>query len=406
MKLQEWRNRICENSFLNELYPLYAGRAAEGAERLLGLLDYFNETFGPEGDISLFSAPGRTEIGGNHTDHQHGCVLAASVNLDTVAAARPVSENRIRIQSEGYPLCEISTDDLAVHPEEKNTTISLIRGIAARFSQEGCPVKGFDAVVRSDVLPGSGLSSSAAFEVLVGNIINSLFFGDRLDAVRIAQFAQYAENVYFGKPSGLMDQMASSIGNILTIDFEDTEKPLVRRLDVDFEKTGLALCIIDTGADHADLTDEYAAIPLEMKKVCACFGREYLRQIPEKTFMDELPRVRAQVGDRAILRAFHIYEDNRRAVLEAEALEKAQELCKRPVGHVDHLAVPGSGAFGEKTYVLAVSEGPLGIADHGDVGSSLLFGNGGAALADYQIEEPGLEEVGSGDPADVSWHYG
>ena len=269
----------------------------------------------------LFSAPGRTEIGGNHTDHQHGCVLAAAVNLETVADVTLNGKNVILVQSEGYPVVQVDLSDLTVHDEEKNTTAALIRGVAAAFAERGAKVQGFDAVVKSTVLPGSGLSSSAAFEVLMGTICNELFFDGKLTAVEIAQIGQQAENVYFGKPCGLMDQMASSVGSMVFIDFEDPAQPKIERIPFDLAKAGYALCIIDSGADHADLTDEYAAIPGEMKKVCAFFGKEVLRQIPKATFMEALPEVRKTVSDRAVLRALHIYQENERVVRQVEALK-------------------------------------------------------------------------------------
>ena len=269
----------------------------------------------------LFSAPGRTEIGGNHTDHQHGCVLAAAVNLETVADVTLNGKNVILVQSEGYPVVQVDLRDLTVHDEEKNTTAALIRGVAAAFAERGAKVQGFDAVVKSTVLPGSGLSSSAAFEVLMGTICNELFFDGKLTAVEIAQIGQQAENVYFGKPCGLMDQMASSVGSMVFIDFEDPAQPKIERIPFDLAKAGYALCIIDSGADHADLTDEYAAIPGEMKKVCAFFGKEVLRQIPKATFMEALPGVRKTVSDRAVLRALHIYQENERVVRQVEALK-------------------------------------------------------------------------------------
>ena len=269
----------------------------------------------------LFSAPGRTEIGGNHTDHQHGCVLAAAVNLETVADVTLNGKNVILVQSEGYPVVQVDLSDLTVHDEEKNTTAALIRGVAAAFAERGAKVQGFDAVVKSTVLPGSGLSSSAAFEVLMGTICNELFFDGKLTAVEIAQIGQQAENVYFGKPCGLMDQMASSVGSMVYIDFEDPAQPKIERIPFDLAKAGYALCIIDSGADHADLTDEYAAIPGEMKKVCAFFGKEVLRQIPKATFMEALPGVRKTVSDRAVLRALHIYQENERVVRQVEALK-------------------------------------------------------------------------------------
>ena len=268
----------------------------------------------------VFSAPGRTEISGNHTDHQHGCVLAASVNLKTTALVTLNEAGIIRVISEGYAPVEVNVGDLSIHPEETNTTAALIRGVASSFAQRGAKLGGFDASVSSTVLPGSGLSSSAAFEVLIGNILNTLFFESKLDAVEIARIGQYAENVYFGKPCGLMDQMASSVGGMVFIDFADPENPLVEKINFDFSATGYALCIIDTGADHADLTDEYAAIPQEIKAVCAFFGKEFLRDVAEDDFWKRLPALRAAVGDRPILRAIHVYNENRRVLMQKQAL--------------------------------------------------------------------------------------
>ena len=268
----------------------------------------------------FFSAPGRTEISGNHTDHQHGCVLAAAVNLETIAEVIVLDDPTIIIHSEGYPSVQISLNDLEVHPEETNTTKALVRGVAAAFAQRGAELKGFLAKVRSTVLPGSGLSSSAAFEVLIGTIMNELFFEKKLTPVEIAQIGQWAENVYFGKPCGLMDQTASSVGGMVFIDFADPKNPIVEKLDFDFEKAGHALCIIECGADHANLTGEYAAIPGELKQLCALLNREVLRDIPEEEFFEKLPSVRHQVSDRAILRAIHFYQENKRVQKQAEAL--------------------------------------------------------------------------------------
>ena len=272
------------------------------------------------GEIYRFSAPGRTEISGNHTDHQHGCVLAAAVNLETVAQVEMNGADLIRVQSEGYPPVEVDLNDFTVHEEEKNTTAALIRGVAAAFYQRGAELRGFDAKVHSTVLPGSGLSSSAAFEVLMGTICNELFFDKRLSAVEIAQIGQYAENVYFGKPCGLMDQTASSVGGMVFIDFADPAAPVVEKIDFDFTAAGHALCIIDSGADHADLTEEYAAIPGELKRVCQFFGKDVLREIPEADFLGALPQLRHQVPDRAILRAVHFYQENSRVQRQAQAL--------------------------------------------------------------------------------------
>ena len=268
----------------------------------------------------VFSAPGRTEICGNHTDHQHGCVLAAAVDLETVATVRVNDSNLIEIQSEGYPLVTVDLNDLAVREAEKNSTAALIRGVAGAFVQRGAKLSGFRAEVRSTVLPGSGLSSSAAFEVLIGTILNELFFEKKLTAIEIAQIGQYAENVYFGKPCGLMDQMASSVGGMVYIDFEDPENPKVQKIDADLATFGYGLCIIDTGADHADLTDEYAAIPGELAQLCQCFGKKYLREIPKAEFVQKISEIRGKVTDRAILRAFHIYRENDRVRQLVEAL--------------------------------------------------------------------------------------
>ena len=281
----------------------------------------FSTAFGGEAQ-RYFSAPGRTEIGGNHTDHQRGRVLAGAVNLDTVAAVRVSGTNVIRVQSKGYPLCQVDLDNLEPVPAEINSTPALIRGVAARFAQLGCKVGGFDAYCESTVLPGSGLSSSAAFEVLIGTIINHLFFDGRVSQAEVAQIGQYAENVFFGKPCGLMDQTASAVGGLVTIDFADKAHPDIRPVHFDFSTTGHALCIIDSRADHADLTDEYAAIPGELKEICDCLGREVTTEIPEEEFYAAIPKLRETCGDRAVMRAMHEYNENRRVPEQVACLEK------------------------------------------------------------------------------------
>ena len=271
--------------------------------------------------MPLFSAPGRTEIGGNHTDHQHGCVLAAAVDLEAVAQVTPIDEPVIRVTSQGYPPVSIDLGDLAPREDEKNTTASLIRGMAAAFAQRGITPSGFEATVTSTVLPGSGLSSSAAFEVLLGTVMNELYKGG-LSPADVAIMGQWAENVYFGKPCGLMDQMASAVGGMVFMDFADPAKPLVEKLDFDFASAGHALCILDSGASHADLTDDYASIPQELSVISRHFGQKVLRDVPEDLFWAELPRLRELAGDRAVLRAIHFYEENRRAAQEAQALRE------------------------------------------------------------------------------------
>lgn len=323
------RQQIAGGSQDALLQRLYGAQDIERQRaRLTGLIDKFEARFGAA-QVGLFSAPGRTELGGNHTDHQHGRVLAASVNLDTVACAAPNGTNVIRVYSEGYPADEVALDDLSPQTEERNRTAAIIRGVAAAIAEKGYSIGGFDACVVSDVLSGSGLSSSAAYETLIGVILNHLFCGDALDDVTIARIGQYAENVYFGKPSGLMDQTASSVGHVVAIDFADPDRPHIERIDFPFDACGHALCIIDSGADHADLTDEYAAVPREMCQVAAYFGKDVLRDVPEDAFYAALPALRAQCGDRAVLRAAHFFADNRRAAEEADALRAGdfQRFC-------------------------------------------------------------------------------
>ena len=289
--------------------------------RLLHVIDGYRTAFGRTDEIELFSAPGRTELGGNHTDHQRGNVLAASVNLDIISCAAPNDSMVIRIQSEGYPADEVDLSDLTPHPEETNRTAALIRGVAAAAHKRGFEIRGFDAYMTSNVLSGSGLSSSAAYETIIGVMINRFFCGGELTAVDIAKIGQYAENIYFGKPCGLMDQMASSVGGIVAIDFQDEAEPKVQRISYDMHASEHSLCIIDTGGDHAELTSDYAAIPREMGEVAAAFGKTVLRDVSEADFVRSIPSLRRQLGDRAVLRAMHFFAENRRAVAEKEALE-------------------------------------------------------------------------------------
>lgn len=293
--------------------------AARG--RAIHVTEGFLNNFGDVESAALFSGPGRTEIGGNHTDHQHGHVLCGSVNLDTLVCAAPNDLNVIRMISEGYSEVEISLDSLLPREEEQNTSAALIRGVAAKFKELGYQISGFDAYAVSNVLSGSGLSSSAAYEVVIGNVFNYFFCGGKLDAISIAKVGQYAENVYFGKPCGLMDQMGSSVGGAVAIDFTDPANPVVEQIDYDFSRSGHALCIVDTGSCHADLTEDYADITKEMGSVAAHFGVQFLRDVPEARFRAEIPVLREKCGDRAVLRAMHFYTDDRRAILEAETLK-------------------------------------------------------------------------------------
>ena len=338
----------------------------------------FAATFGyaPE---RYFSAPGRTEIGGNHTDHQRGRVLAGAVNLEAVAAVKVNGTNTIRILSEGYPMCQVSLDQLEPVETEVNTTLALIRGVAARFAQLGCQVEGFDAYVTSTVLPGSGLSSSAAYEVLIGTIINHMFFDGKVSQPEIAMIGQYAENVFFGKPCGLMDQMASAVGSMVTIDFFDKENPVIEPIAFDFAACGHVLCIIDSRASHADLTDEYAAITQELKAVCGFFGKEVLTQIEESEFIANMAALREKFGDRAVLRAYRFYKENARVPKEVEAL-KAGDFAR-------FLQLVKESGYSSWMYLQNVI--PAGYKTNQDVALSL-------ALCEHYLQGQGAYRVHGG----------
>ncbi|HEX9975004.1 MAG TPA: galactokinase family protein [bacterium] len=291
-------------------------------KRFQGLVAKFKQRFDEKG-LRLFSTPGRTEIGGNHTDHNHGRVLAGSVNLDSIAVAAITDSNTITMHSEGYPNpFSVDLNQLKKMPGEKETTSALIRGIAARFKQLGLNIGGFNAYVTSDVLPGSGLSSSASIEVLIGTIFNYLFNSGKISSQEIAIIGQYAENEYFGKPCGLMDQTTCAVGGIITIDFENPQKPVVKKVNFDFASQNYSLLVVNTGGNHADLTDDYASVPREMKSIAREFGVEVCREIHYDDFIHKIKTLRPQVGDRAILRAFHFLGDNARVTEQIEALEK------------------------------------------------------------------------------------
>ena len=289
--------------------------------RIEELTALFRELFGTKA-AGVWSAPGRTEIGGNHTDHQHGKVLAASVDADMLAAAAPNGSDVVRLKSGERPMLELRLDRLEPEEQEKGTSAALVRGMCAQCAARGFKVGGFDACVTSDVPRGSGLSSSAAFEVLIGAVLNALFCGDSLSATDLAIMGQKAENIFFGKPCGLMDQMASAWGGIIAIDFKDPAAPVVTPVNFDFASSRHSLCMIDLKSDHAGLTREYAAIPAELAAVSAVFGKKVLREVPEEDFYARLPEVREKAGDRAVLRAIHIYNDNRRVDAMTAALSR------------------------------------------------------------------------------------
>ena len=290
-------------------------------ERYCSLADDFDEVFSADRDVRIFSAPGRTEVGGNHTDHNHGRVLAAGINLDAIALASKNDDNTVRVKSKGYAMDVVDLSDLSVHESETGHSPALVRGVMKGFENLGYKTGGFDAVTASRVLSGSGLSSSAAYEVLVGTMVNYLYNDGKVDPVTIAKIAQYAENEYFGKPCGLMDQMACSVGSFISIDFKNPAEPVIEKVDFDFASCGHSLCIVDTKGSHSNLTDEYAAIRIEMESVAKYFGKSVLREVDREEFEKNIPELRKAVGDRAVLRAIHFYNDNDRVVKEVAALK-------------------------------------------------------------------------------------
>lgn len=323
MNYRKFKEQLNEGDFDKVLKTLYGSceqTISRQKQRYADAVDRFRECFPDSEEISVFSAPGRTEIGGNHTDHQHGCVLAAAVNLDIIAVVSFNNMGVIRLQSEGHSPNNVNLSDLSVQESEKGDSSALIRGIASKFCEMGVEVRGFDAYTTSDVLSGSGLSSSAAFEVLIGKIIDRHYNNGKVGAVEIAKIGQYAENAYFGKKSGLMDQMVSSVGGLVSIDFHDTKNPKIQSFPFDFENAGYCLCVTDTKGSHADLTDDYVAIRSEMESVAAQFGKAYLRDVNENDFYGAIPQLRKKSSDRAVLRAAHFFDENRRAVQESNAL--------------------------------------------------------------------------------------
>ena len=298
-------------------------RVPYNRERYIRAIDRFTELFPSEKETEIYSAPGRSEVCGNHTDHQNGMVLATSINLDAIAIVAKAEEPVIRLVSGDFPMEEVDVADLSMKEEEQSTTTALIRGVAAGMKERGHQVGGFTAYITSDVLMGAGMSSSAAFESLIGTILSGLYNDMKVSSIEIAQIGQYAENIYFGKPCGLMDQMACSVGGMIFIDFKEKEHPEVRRVHTDFEKAGLSLCIVDTKGSHADLTPDYAAVPAEMNQVAQALGREHLREVPRETFFKELPKLWKETSGRAVLRAIHFYEEEDRVLRGVKSLEKS-----------------------------------------------------------------------------------
>lgn len=359
--------------FQERLQEIYVddGIITYQTERYQRAIEKFEELYG-EQEAEIYSAPGRSEVGGNHTDHQHGEVLAASINLDAIAVVSKAQDNTIRLLSDGYPMITVDLIDLQMRKGEEGTSAGLIRGMAYGLEKNGHKIGGFQAFVTSDVLNGAGMSSSAAFEVLVGTILSGLYNDMGISPVEIAQVAQYSENVYFGKPCGLMDQMACSVGGLIHIDFADPGKPMVEKVDVDFSAYRHSLCITDTKGSHADLTDDYALIPQEMKKVAEFFGKEFLREVEPEEFYQNISKVRAKCGDRPVLRALHFFEEDKRVEQEVAALQTGDFQ-----GFLDNVQASGNSSFKylQNTYTnkdVQNQSVPIGLA----VSDSILQGHG------------------------------
>lgn len=303
---------------LTDIY-IDADRIAYQTERYIRAIEYYEKAFGT-GEVSIYSAPGRSEIGGNHTDHQHGEVLAASINNDAIAIVTPLAEPVVKVISDGYDLITVDLKDLSLQESEKESTLALIKGVLFAVKDKGYQIGGFQTYITSDVLIGAGLSSSAAFETIIGTIISGLYNDMKISPIEIAIMGQYAENVYFGKPCGLMDQMACSVGSLVHIDFADPASPVVEKVSFDMAKHGYSLCITDTKGSHADLTPDYAAIPAEMKAVAQFFGKEVLHEVPVDDFWKRLPEVRKATSDRSVLRTIHFFQENERVRKEVAAL--------------------------------------------------------------------------------------
>lgn len=343
MKPQEFINAVKSGEMDEKLRTVYVldSEVEKQKPRYISLLEEFIKLFGDDRDVIITSAPGRTEVCGNHTDHNNGKVMAASINLDAIAVCAKSSDNRIRVKSQGHAMNEVNITKLLPDEAEFGRSTAMVRGVVAKIKDLGFEIGGFDAVTTSDVMGGSGLSSSAAFEVLLGTTVSYLFNDGKISAVDIAKVAQYSENVFFGKPCGLLDQMASSVGTFVSIDFESTEKPVIKKVDYDFSTSGHSLCIVDTGGNHSDLTDDYAAVRAEMESVAAAMGKNVLREISFEDFKKALPEIKDKVNDRAIIRAFHFYNENIRVEKAVSALESGDfEVFKQIIidsGHSSYM---------------------------------------------------------------------
>ncbi|WP_286141358.1 galactokinase [Faecalibaculum rodentium] len=379
MKASELKTKFENGSCDDLLLDLYGDKDILDMERdrYIYALTSFIQRFG-DLEVSVFTAAGRTEVSGNHTDHQHGRVLAASVNLDSIGVAAK-ADDVIEVMSDAFPIETLSVSDLEKDPAQEGTSEALIKGVYQGFVNDGYHIGGMKAFVTSNVLAGAGLSSSASFEVLIGCILNGFYNGNDVPLPEIAKIAQYAENEYFGKPCGLMDQCACACGGLVTIDFQDPKQPVIEPIPVDFAKYGHSLCIVDTKGSHADLTDEYAAIPGEMKAVARAMGHEVLRDVKEAEFYAALPRLRETCGDRAVLRAIHFFNENRRVPVIVDAL-KADDF---------EAFLAGINASGNSSFEYLQNVFPKGADCQMEVALGL-------ALAEQALEGTGASRVHGG----------
>lgn len=392
------RDEIAKGMLDDRILSIYvdSDRVKYNRERYVSAIDSFSKLFPEENEIEIYSAPGRSEVCGNHTDHQNGVVLATSINLDTMAVVSKTEDNAIRLVSGDFPMEVIDVADVAKRESEKDTTTALIRGVLAGLKDMGCKLGGFKAYVTSDVIMGAGMSSSAAFESLIGTIISGLYNDMSVSFVDIAKIGQYAENEYFGKPCGLMDQMACSVGGMVYIDFANRTRPAVEKIACNFEEAGLSLCIVDTKGSHADLTPDYAAIPEEMRQVAEYFGKDYLRDVPEEKFYKNLSVLRDKVSDRAVLRAIHFYTEQTR-VDEAVSMLRASDYVgfldvversgNSSAKYLQNIYSPNDLTVQNVTVALAVSESVLG-----QKGVSRVHGGGFAGTIQAFVKNDAVPE--------------
>lgn len=398
MKPKEYIAAIEAGEMDEKLKAVYVTDSAVEAQkpRYIRLINEFIKLFGEDRDVIITSAPGRTEVCGNHTDHNNGKVLAASVNLDAVAVASKNDEDVVRVKSDGHAINVVDTSELLPDEAEFGHSTAMVRGVVAKIAGLGYKIGGFDCVTTSDVIGGSGLSSSAAFEVLLGTTLSYLYNDGVINSVEIAKTAQYSENVFFGKPCGLLDQMASSVGTFVTIDFESTENPKIKKVDFDFSKSGHALCIVDTGGSHSDLTDDYAAVRGEMESVAQAMGKDVLREIDFEDFKKAVPSLMGRVSDRALLRAFHFYRENERVEKAIAALESnnfddfkkvINESGRSSYMYNQNVYTPKNPAEQKISLALCISEGILGVD-----GAYRVHGGGFAGTIQAFVPAELLEE--------------